>query len=191
MKSQLILLIALLYCSLAYANSSSELTNENLLQDLPFPSGEWSVSQGMVKGSNMSETRWLSSSSDDMVQTFVRYKKPNGDVKKSKLIDNAIGRENCDQIFKSEIISDITENGYSQLTWYTVCQTSSGFYSKAIHKSIAGNDSMYEFKRIFRTEPTLPEWRLWVNYTTTVKVCDSRLLNQDCPKNLEQFSNSD
>jgi len=168
-----------------YAESSG-LVNENLLMDLPLPSGDWDVYQGQEKGSDLLETRWVSKKSDDMVQMFVMYKTPNGDVKKAKAVDNAIGRENCNKMFESEVISDKAQNGYQQLTWYTLCKTKGEFYSKAIHKSIAGHDSMYEFKRIFRSEPSVSEWETWLEYTSTIKVCDSRLPDQACPEGLER-----
>jgi|GEM_PF-1129850 len=164
----------------------SELVNENLLQGLPLPSGEWNVYQEEKEDAKILETRWVSKTSDDMVQTFILLGSKNGDVNRAKEIDNSIGRENCDKIFESNVLSDKIENGYQQLTWYTLCKTNSGFYSKAIHKSIAGNDSMYEIKRIFRTEPSTSDWKLWLDYMSRIKVCDSRIEIQACPSNLKR-----
>lgn len=175
-----------MYSATLYAELSSKLVNENLLLDLPLPSGDWEVSQGQDEGLNLLETRWVSKTSDDMVQTFVLYRTPDGDVMQAKVIDNAVGRENCDNLFESDVMSDKTENGYKQLTWYTLCKTSSGFYSKTIHKSIAGNDSMYEFKRIFKSVPPTSEWKLWSEYISSIKVCDSRHPNQGCPDGLKR-----
>lgn len=184
MLKRLLMIFVMMQSANLYAESSAELVNENLLLDLPLPSGEWDVYQNQEEGSNLLETRWVSKTSDDLVQTFILYKTPNGDVNQSKVIDNALGRENCDKVFESDVISDKVENGYQQLTWYTLCKTNSGFYSKAIHKSIAGNDSMYEFKRIFRSEPTASDWEIWSEYISSIKVCDSRLPDQACPDGL-------
>ncbi len=50
MIKKLVLILILTSSATIYAEPSSKLVYENLLQGLPFPSGEWSVSQGMVDG---------------------------------------------------------------------------------------------------------------------------------------------
>lgn len=129
----------------------------------------------------MLETRWVSKTSRDMAQTFVVYGNTGGDVTQGKITDDRIGSSKCDVSFDSQVLSDSAQNGYPQLTWMSECRNSDGYYSKTLHKTIAGNDSQYTFRRIFKAVPQDNQWQLWREYVDTIHVCDSRSAAHPCP----------
>lgn len=96
MIKRTITLLLIIGSTPSHAEKSTQLVNENLLQGLSLPSGEWEIYQGQEDGSNLLETRWVSKTSEDLLQTFIMFGTKNGDVKGAKVFDNKIGQKNCD-----------------------------------------------------------------------------------------------
>jgi len=173
-----ILIFVFLYgCATTQTNQQS-FSNENLLQSIPLPNGEWTAYQKKEK--NMLETMWKKEGSGDFAKTFVLYNETSNTMS-YKESDDGFGRKNCDE-FKSEILKNETENGYPALTWYSECKRIDGFYTKTINKAIKGNDSTYVLKRVWRNKPEENDWNTWVDYYAKIIACDSRGNNHPCPE---------
>ncbi len=153
-------------------SKAPEINGETLIQQMPLPGGEWKVSQFPPKETPILETRWRSTSSNELMQTFVLYQTENADVYKPKLVDDKTGKTTCDLHFSSTVISAAGQNGYPQLTWRTLCQKSSGHNAIVLHKVISGNEAQYVFRRTFSTLPTKENWLVWLNYMRSITVCN-------------------
>ena len=176
--------MCLVLCGLYSFVVASELVNENLLMNLPLPEGEWQMGQGKVD-KNTLENRWTALDEGAMMQVFIMYNQPEYKPGVSKQVDMEVGKKNCDKHFVSQDITSAMQGGYPQLTWFTECKTSGGFYSKSIQKVIVGKDSRYEIKKIFYQPPNLKRWQLWLDYLSEISVCDSRDKKKLCPQNIE------
>ncbi len=160
---------------------------ETLIQKMPLPAGKWQVSQFPPEQNKTLETRWTSTSTKDLMQTFVLYQTGEADVTKPKRFDDESGETNCDIHFSSTILSTARRNGYPQLTWRTLCQRSSGANSIVLHKVISGNEAQYVFRRTFTTLPTKDVWLLWLSYINEISVCDGTKPDKHpCPDDLTQ-----
>ncbi len=159
---------------------------ETLIQPLPLPEQDWQLFQREIDEPNMIETRWTQDATQDITQTFVMPQAggKKADVMQSKNNDDHLGKASCNVSFTSKVLSDENENGYRQLTWQSECEMQAGLYIKTLHKSIVGNESMYLFKRIFRTVPEPKQWQQWVDYANSIHVCDTRLSASPCPEDL-------
>jgi hypothetical protein len=154
---------------------------ERLQQPVPLPEGQWTVSQTHPNEmTNVTEVRWQSVNSADYVQSFVFEQQPSSDLMKTKTIDDQQGQSNCDELFDSQILSQEPVNGYPALVWVSECKSKSGAYSKILHKSIAGKESLYVFNRVWRSPPLQAEWDLWLNYSHQIHLCDSHSKTQPC-----------
>lgn len=159
---------------------------ETLVQPMPLPEEDWKLFQREIDEPSMVETRWTKDASQDMAQTFVIHFKEGepATLMHSKNNDDKLGKASCNVSFTSNILSQEKENGYKQLTWESVCEMQAGLYIKTLHKSIVGNESMYLFKRIFRTTPSNEQWQAWLDYTKRITVCDTRTTQHLCPEDL-------
>jgi hypothetical protein len=154
---------------------------ERLQQPMPLPEGEWTVTQSNPNDmENVTEIRWQAVDSDNYVQSFVFEQQPNSDLMKTKTIDDQQGQRNCDELFDSQILSTEPVNGYPALVWVSECKSKNGAYSKILHKSIAGKQSLYVFNKVWRSLPLQTEWDLWLDYTHKIQVCDSQSKSQPC-----------
>jgi hypothetical protein len=154
---------------------------ERLQQPMPLPEGEWTVTQSNPNDmNNVTEMRWQAVDSENYVQSFVFEQQPNSDLMKTKTIDDQQGQRNCDELFDSQILSKEPVNGYPALVWVSECKSKSGAYSKILHKSIAGKESLYVFNKVWRSLPLQTEWDLWLDYTNKIHICDINSKSQSC-----------
>ncbi len=154
---------------------------ERLQQPMPLPEGEWTVSKHNPNDmENVTEMRWQAVDSENYVQSFVFEQQPNSDLMKTKMIDDQQGQRNCDELFDSQILNQHPVNGYPALVWVSECKSKSGAYSKILHKSIAGKESLYVFNKVWRTLPLQKEWDLWLNYANKIQICDSTSKSHPC-----------
>ncbi|NMH60726.1 hypothetical protein [Alteromonas ponticola] len=156
-----------------------------LVQKMPLPSGEWNVVQLPKEKDDTLETRWMSTTMSDMAQTIVTYDAHNADLYSLKNEDDGKGKKACTGGFSSKVLSEGRQNGYPQLTWRSLCRTASGYTALVLHKSIAGNQALYRFRRTFPAIPSRPEWLLWIKYSRAFSVCDtSQPLLHPCPADM-------
>lgn len=190
MKKLVSILLVATLAGCGATSKKSVLKNEQLLQTLPLPEGTWEVYQRKPSG-NVLQTTWLMPSTKDLLQVFVVYGDGKADLQLVMDGDSKIGRKNCEVLFSSSVVSSNNVNSYPQLTWQSECKTQSGFYSMSMHKAIAGNDSLYMVKRIFKSKPSDVTWRLWSDYLGTISLCDSRRKSHPCPESLKEVKNSE
>ena len=157
------------------AGCSSLQYQERLQQPMPLPEGEWTMTRLHPNDlALVNEMRWQDKNSQDLVQSFVFEQQSNVNLQDTKRIDDEQGQLNCDLLFDSQILDQTPQRGYPQLTWVSECKSSTGKYSKVLHKAIAGKESLYVFNRIWRTQPLQTEWDLWLDYSHRIHVCDQR-----------------
>ncbi|MCW8093341.1 hypothetical protein [Alteromonas sp. ASW11-130] len=161
---------------------------EMLVQKMPLPSGEWEAERFPSAEMNVLETRWTSTTSNDIAQTFVYYDSPNVDITQLKRDDDTLGVQACESGFSSKVLSAADQNGYPQITWRSLCQPVAGATVLVLHKAISGNEAQYTFRRTFASIPNKEEWLMWLSYLSHFSVCDSTKPNKHpCLPQTEQI----
>jgi hypothetical protein len=170
-----------LICGLLLTACAVPRYTERLQQPMPLPEGKWTVTQSHPNDmDNVTEVRWQSVNSEDYVQSFVFEQQPDSNLLKTKTIDDQQGQRNCDELFDSQILSQEPVNGYPALVWVSECKSKSGAYSKILHKSLAGKESLYVFNKVWRSLPLQTEWDLWLDYANKIHLCDTKSKSQPC-----------
>jgi len=183
MRASLIILVFVFLHGCALTQQVLE--NENLLQDLPLPGGEWT--QYQTKNEDALLITWKKSGSEEVAMTGVVY----GFIKTAAYLKEWVEtpeKESCDKL-ASTVISEQPSNGYQSIVWKTICQKEDGFFVKKLHKVISGNDSAYLLKRVWMNEPDEDDWNIWLDYFNEVIVCDSRDDQHPCPAGYKNVGN--
>lgn len=83
----------------------------------------------------------------------------------------------------SQKISTATDNNYPAMLWQLACPSnpSTGKPELTWFKAIEGNDNFYLVQKAFKFEPSKQQLDDWLNYLRSVRVCDTRLSDRQCP----------
>lgn len=162
----------------------AELTNENLLQNLPKGYKiDFQTKQGNMIITEMVPQAETVENWTEMVTTqiFLGMKSATPEqfqasVAKSWLAACKGGE--AAPITKGE------ENGYAFSIWLQTCplNPSTGKPEKTWFKAIKGNDSFYVVQKAFKFDPSEDQVTQWMRYFRSVMVCDSRAADRACPK---------
>ena len=162
----------------------AELTNENLLQNLPKGYKiDFQTKQGNMVMTEMvpqTETvnRWT-----EMITTqiFLGMKNTTPEEFQASMAKNWLA------VCKDGQAAPITkgeENGYVFSIWIQGCplNQSTGKPENTLFKAIKGNDSFYVVQKAFKFAPAKEQITQWMQYFRSVMVCDTRLTARSCPK---------
>jgi hypothetical protein len=162
----------------------AELTDENLLQNLP--SGyklDFQGKQGKVVISEMVPQSETAKNWSEMVTTQIFLGLKNATPEQFQAFMAKSWLAAC----KDGSIAPVTkgeENGYSFSIWLQTCplNQSTGKPENTWFKAIKGNDSFYVVQKAFRFTPSNEQIAQWMQYFRSITVCDSRLPERSCPK---------
>lgn len=162
----------------------AELTDENLLQQLPKGYKiDFQTRKGNVILTEMVPQAETVRSWSEMVTTqiFLGLKAATLEQFQALMVKNWLAV--C-KGGESASVARGEENGYGIFIWLQKCplNRSTGRPEITWFKAIKGNDSFYLVQKAFRFEPTNEQIAQWMQYFRTIKVCDTRLADRPCPK---------
>lgn len=162
----------------------AELTNENLIQDLPTGfkissqanSGRTLITTMIPQ--NETEENWT-----EMLETQVMLGQKDATLAQVQSIMKRVWLSECPG-GALEPITNGEENGYPFSLWVQGCRAKflTREPEKAWIKAIKGNDSFYVVKKSFRFDPSNEQITDLMKYLRSVLVCDTRLADRSCPK---------
>jgi hypothetical protein len=180
MKFPYLPFLFLVFPSLCFA----ELDAENLLQTMP---AGYKVDFQTKKG-NMVMTEMVPKAENvnnwtEMLTTQVFLGMKNATPVQFQARLGQLWLSSC----KDSEVTAITkgeENGYSFSIWLQTCplNQSTGKPENTWFKAIKGNDSFYLVQKAFKFSPSKEQITEWMQYFSSVMVCDSRITDRTCPK---------
>jgi hypothetical protein len=163
---------------------STNLQKEKLLLDLPKGyKVDFRIKQGnmtMVEMVPKSETvkNW-----SEMVTTqiFMGLKNTMPETFQSSM--QTMWSDSCQNAQFASIAQGV-ENSYPFSIWIQSCpyNVSTGKQEITLFKAIKGNDNFYLVQKAFKFAPSQEQVTNWIHYFHSVKVCDTRIVNNQCKK---------
>lgn len=175
----------LLPLSLAFPSMClAELTDENLLQNLP---NGYKV-DFQSKQRNMVMTEWVPHTETvknwtEMVTTQIFLGMKNASPEQYQALMAKSWLAACKGGEVAPIAKGV-ENGYAFSIWVQTCPLNqlTGKPENTWFKAIKGNDSFYLVQKAFRFDPSKDQITQWMQYFRSVIVCDTRLADRPCPR---------
>jgi hypothetical protein len=92
-------------------------------------------------------------------------------------------KKSCN-VSESYKVAETVERGYPIAVWYLSCDRNvqSGKPELTWFKAVQGNDSFYVVQKAFRFEPTNEQMKPWIEYLRDIRLCDTRIPSQACPR---------
>jgi hypothetical protein len=182
-SSTLRLLATLVFVLSPACQALAQLTNENLLVQLP-PGYKVGFQN---KQANMQMTELVPASEvvgnwTEMVTIQIfRGLKTTPDQFRGRLEKRWL--ESCPG-GEGQTIARELENGYQSSVWRLSCPRNPGTEKPEItyFKAVQGSDSFYLVQKAFKFAPSKEQVTQWSGYLRAVSVCDSRLRDRQCPR---------
>lgn len=175
-------LLALLFSlpSFGYA----ELSNENLLQNLP--NGykvDFETKQGNMVMTEMVPLAESVKNWTEMVTIQVFLGTKNASPEGFQTYMQKMWSASCTGASMTSVANG-KENGYPFTIWMQTCPTnpSTGKPENTWFKAIGGHDSFYVVQKAFKFKPSSDQIDLWMQFFRSVMTCDTRLAESPCPK---------
>ena len=174
----LLCLLVLLVVSACSTTSRRGFRDENILLNLPIPESGWTFRSGKEKGDDVmvwsKDREWL------RVSILHGWGKQTPQKFRFGIDDAA--RNNLTSHFESTVLKEDFVNNYPMILWETDATLKDGTKAVSLFLYVEGNDAGYWVNRRW-LEPVVPQAvkELWINYFSTISVCDSRSAEHPCP----------
>jgi len=162
----------------------AELKDENLLQGLPDGyvvgyekrQGKQLIVEMVPKGETVED--WT-----EMLTTNIYFGGLGLTAEQFQVGISAQWKSNICPGSESKVLKNGVENGYPVSVWYLYCPNSrlSQKPEWTWFKAIQGNDSFYVVQKAWSREPDDDDINRWIDYLGSVKLCDSRVADRQCP----------
>ena len=177
--TSLLLSLLLMLPSLCFA----ELTNENLLQNMPkgykvdFQTKQGNMVMTEMVPQSESVKNWA-----EMVTTQIFLGLKNATPESFQAYMQKTWGASCTASTATPVTSG-KENGYPFSIWIQTCpeNQSTGKPENTWFKAIKGNDSFYVIQKAFKFTPSNDQITQWMQYFHSAMVCDTRLADSPCP----------
>ena len=170
------LLLAIAGCSTMQRGG---LVDENILLKLPIPGSGWTNQSG-EKGD---DSIMIWQKKDEFFKVTISHDRfrPEPGRFRSGMDDAA--RQNLTTEFQSKELKAGLVNNYPMILWQTEATLKSGAKTENLFLYIKGNDATYLVdRRWIQTQVSDAEKQLWIDYMSTISVCDNRYPEHQSPK---------
>jgi hypothetical protein len=179
MKKNIVASIFLLGLTACSTMQHGGLVDENILLKVPIPGSGWANQSG-EKGD---ESIMMWQKKDEWFKITISHDRFRPEPGRFKSGMDEAAKQNFTTDFQSKELKEGLVNNYPMILWQTEAILKSGAKTLNLFLYIKGNDATYLVnRRWIHMQVPDAEKQLWIDYMSTVSVCDNRYPEHQSPK---------